>query len=189
MKATSGITNTRLVLIVGVATILLISASYFLISSQKNSQLQNDKNSEIVEESGEVYVPFFPCPIKSCTNAVVVYNQDKTRVIGVGFKNIPENSPLFAIVGGTYTSVSEEDETTVILTDSDGIETTYIFRGEADSEGEIVKKDEIGVYGGGTVKVPESEDEFALFITVVDTRTDNVIPLGPDVISSSLKIL
>lgn len=189
MKAAFGMSSNRLVLIISLATILLIAASYLLISGQKRSQNQNEKKGEVVKEDGGIYTPFFACPVKDCTNAIVVYNSDKTNVVGVGFKNIPENSPLFAIVDGTYTSVTNEGETTLILTDKDGIEVTYRFMGEADLEGEASKRDEIGVYKGGFVNIPESTDEFALFITVVDTRTDNVIPLGPDEISSSLKIL
>jgi hypothetical protein len=165
--------------------IIVLGAGTFFLATRNSSENNLSQNPAQEEE----YIPFFACPIENCTNAVVVFGSDKTRVIGVGFKNIPEDSPLFAIVDGTFTSDTEEGETTVVLTDRDGIEATYRFIGEADLEGEVTKKEGIGVYRGGLVKVPEIEDEFSLFITVVDTRTDNVIPLGPDVISSSLKIL
>ena len=178
--------NAKIILALLLGIVVLGVGTFFLAT--RNSAENNLSQNTVPEKEG-VYVPFFACPIENCTNAIVVFGSDKTRVIGVGFKNIPEDSPLFAIVDGTFTLDIEEGETTLVLTDKDGIEVTYRFIGEADSEGEIVKKDEIGVYGGGLVKVPESKDEFALFITVVDTRTDNVIPLGPDVISSSLKIL
>lgn len=183
MRVISEVSNNRLIIIIAVAIIFFGGASLFLIGNQE----KETPEEKVFLEDGAEYSPFFSCPVQSCTDAIPVTNIDS--YMGVGFRNISENFEIRAIIGGTYTTTFEGDEATVILTDKDGIEVTYRFKGNAQESGQVSKNEKIGSYSGKTIDIPESEETFALFLVVRDTRTGNIIPVGADVISSSLKIL
>lgn len=184
MRVISGMSNNRLIIVIAVAIILLGGASLFLIGNQEKKA---PEEKVFLEDGGE-YIPFFGCPVTDCTSATTV-NTANGSYVGVGFIDIPEDFGIRAIVDGTYVATLEGDETTIILTDKDGIEVTYRFKGSSKSEGEAVKGEGIGIYSGKIINVSASATPLSLFVVVRDTRTGNVIPVGPDQISNSLKIL
>lgn len=193
MKWISAIIDNRQVALIVVGIALMTIISVFIISTRKTTKPQNvySTQEDASKASSGENIPFFACPFIDCTKAVPIYTEKegKSSYLGVGISGASQNSPIWAVISGTYTSIVKDGVTILTLKDEDGLEVTYTFKGEAASEGKVNKGENIGTYKNGTVKIDGNSGEYSLIISVLDSRSDKIIPLGPDVVPNSLRIL